>query len=218
MISRWVLFILHSVPYTSYKQAFLIFHRDGYFQYIYNDRDLDQHPRPPAPEIPTRSLSSNTYQQHMGLGQSRSESHLNHHSISQLRHTSLMREKSLDYRSNGEPAERNLHYGQILSAVPICSNPRTPSPRRLNDIKEEQGTNSFLEPSTAFPSSPIKRSRSPAKQLFGQQGWLGRSTSMRELPSDEHRRAGIKHWGGKLKQRIEEIVSPLSSHTKNRPN
>ena len=75
---------------------------------------------------------------------------------------------------------------------------RTPSPVKLEDIKEDQPMN--------FPSSPIKRSRSPVKQLFGENGWLGRSTSMKEMPSEEFRKNGIKHWGGKLKQRVELIV------------
>ena len=75
---------------------------------------------------------------------------------------------------------------------------RTPSPIKLEDIKEDQPMN--------FPSSPIKRSRSPVKQLFGENGWLGRSTSMKEMPSEEFRKNGFKHWGGKLKQRVELIV------------
>ena len=115
----------------------------------------------------------------------------------------------LDSRSDGEHVREDLQCGQRLSSNRITLGNRTPSPRKLNDIKEEQGSNSFIENSAAFPSSPIKRSRSPAKQLFGEQGWLGRSTSMKELPSEEFRKTGIKHWSGKLKQRIEYIVSLL---------
>ena len=76
---------------------------------------------------------------------------------------------------------------------------RTPSPvKALEDIKEDQGSNS--------PSRPIKRSRSPFKQMFGENGWLGRSTSMNELPDERYRKTGIKHWGEKLKQRVENLV------------
>ncbi len=76
---------------------------------------------------------------------------------------------------------------------------RTPSPIKLEDIKEDQPMN--------FPSSPTKRSRSPVKQLFGENGWLGRSTSMKEMPTEEFRKNnGIKHWGGKLKQRVGMMV------------
>ncbi len=80
---------------------------------------------------------------------------------------------------------------------------RAASPAKLDDIAENQITNS--------PSSPIKRSRSPVKQLFGERGWLGRSTSMKELPSEEYRKTGFKHWGEKLKQKVGEIVGQTSA-------
>lgn len=41
------------------------------------------------------------------------------------------------------------------------------------------------------------------KQLFGSHGWLGKSMSMKELPSEK---GGFKQLGGKLKQRIEHLV------------
>lgn len=77
---------------------------------------------------------------------------------------------------------------------------RTPSPvKALEDIKEDQTSDST--------PSPTKRSRSPCKQMFGENGWLGRSTSMHELPNERYRKNGIKHWGGKIKQRVENLVS-----------
>ena len=77
---------------------------------------------------------------------------------------------------------------------------RTPSPIKvLEDIMED------LSP--VSPPSPIKRSRSPLKQMFGEHGWLGKSMSMKELPNEEYRKTGLKHWGGKIKQRVEHIVS-----------
>lgn len=45
------------------------------------------------------------------------------------------------------------------------------------------------------------------KQLFGENGFLGRSTSMKELPSEEYRKKGVKHLGEKFKQRVEGMVS-----------
>ncbi len=76
---------------------------------------------------------------------------------------------------------------------------RTPSPvKTLEDIKEDQASRS--------PPNPTKRSRSPFKQMFGEKGWLGRSTSMNELPNEKYRKTGIKHWGGKIKQRVENLV------------
>lgn len=77
---------------------------------------------------------------------------------------------------------------------------RTPSPsKQLEDIKEDQSAEPEL--------SPPKRSRSPMKQLFGERGWLGKSTSMKELPSEEYRKTGLKHWGGKIKERVEHLVN-----------
>jgi hypothetical protein len=76
---------------------------------------------------------------------------------------------------------------------------RTPSPvKLLENIQEDQTPES--------PLPPPKRSRSPIKQLFGEGGWLGKSTSMKESPDEEYRKKGIKHWGGKLKQRVEDLV------------
>jgi hypothetical protein len=49
------------------------------------------------------------------------------------------------------------------------------------------------------------------KQLFGEHGWLGKSMSMKELPTAEYRKGGIKHWGGKLKERVEHLVFSPSS-------
>lgn len=83
---------------------------------------------------------------------------------------------------------------------------RTPSPiKALEDIREDQASIS--------PPSPTKRSRSPFKQMFGENGWLGRSTSMNELPDEKYRKTGIKHWGGKIKQRVENLVNFKSAPT-----
>ena len=71
---------------------------------------------------------------------------------------------------------------------------RAPSPvKTLDDIKEEE---------PVAEKTPPKRAQSPIKQLFGEKGWLGRSTSMKELPSEEYRKTGIKHWGGKIKEKM----------------
>lgn len=79
---------------------------------------------------------------------------------------------------------------------------RTPSP-----VKHLEGFGG--EPMLDYPQSPSKRQRSPMKKMFGENGWLGRSTSMKELPSDQYRKTGLKHWGGKFKQRVEDLVTPL---------
>lgn len=106
--------------------------------------------------------------------------------------------------------KRNCHITIEQENNPLRDSPsrgrlafRTPSPTKLDDIAENQEMD--------YPPSPVKRSRSPVKQLFGERGWLGRSTSMKELPSEEYRKTGFKHWGEKLKQKVGEIVGPHSS-------
>ena len=75
---------------------------------------------------------------------------------------------------------------------------RAPSPvKTLDDIKEEE-----LVEEKVQEEVPPRRAQSPIKQLFGEKGWLGRSTSMKELPSEEYRKTGIKHWGGKIKEKM----------------
>ena len=70
---------------------------------------------------------------------------------------------------------------------------RSPSPvKTLDDIKEEPDCEKVAP----------KRAHSPIKQLFGDKGWLGRSTSMKELPSEEYRKTGIKHRVEKLKEKM----------------
>lgn len=98
-------------------------------------------------------------------------------------------------RSSEESGDSSFSRGRSVS--------RTPSPvKLLEDIREDQSPES--------PLPPPKRSRSPIKQLFGEGGWLGKSTSMKESPDEEYRKKGIKHWGGKLKQRVEDLVGSRS--------
>lgn len=83
---------------------------------------------------------------------------------------------------------------------------RTDSPYRgLEDIKEVQSPVAAA-PVTPPHSPPKKRARSPMKRMFGEGGWLGKSMSMNELPSEEYRKRGVKHWGGKLKQGVSNLV------------
>lgn len=142
-------------------------------------------------------LTSNIYQP-KGMSQSRSEGNMLYRAPPRI-----------NTRFDPVPLETRKHH----AAIETDKNPsqgssvrgrlaaRTPSPTKLDNIFENQ--------ITEFPPSPIKRSRSPVKQLFGERGWLGRSTSMKELPSEEYRKTGFKHWGEKLKQKVGEIVSQM---------
>lgn len=53
---------------------------------------------------------------------------------------------------------------------------------------------------------PIARARSPKKQLFGENGWLGRGTSMKEAPDSKYRKTGLKHLGERFKQGVDGLV------------
>jgi hypothetical protein len=57
--------------------------------------------------------------------------------------------------------------------------------------------------------SQLRGSRSPHKKLFGENGWLGRSMSMKEFPAEKYKKPGLKMLGEKIKQRVEDIVSVL---------
>ena len=63
------------------------------------------------------------------------------------------------------------------------------------EIMEERGT------------SPVRRSRSPVKQLFGEGGFLGRSLSYKEQPSERYKKTGLKYEVKKMKQRLWDKVS-----------
>ncbi|KAL1969653.1 hypothetical protein VTN77DRAFT_8206 [Rasamsonia byssochlamydoides] len=58
-----------------------------------------------------------------------------------------------------------------------------------------------------FHRSPKKGSRSPHKKLFGENGWLGRTTNMKEQPDEKYRKTGLKKMGEKIKQQVEDWVT-----------
>ncbi len=92
------------------------------------------------------------------------------------------------------------------SPLPSPTRGRAPN-RAPSPIKYIEGTGE--ESMVEIPQSPTKRPRSPMKKMFGENGWLGRSTSMKELPSEQYRKTGLKHWGGKIKQRVGDLVITL---------
>lgn len=140
-------------------------------------------------------LTSKIYQP-KGMSQSRSEGNMFHRAPPPRINTRFdpalpdTRKYHATIETDSYPSQSSSVRGRVTA--------RTPSPAKLDDIVENR--------ITEFSPSPIKRSRSPVKQLFGERGWLGRSTSMKELPSEEYRKTGFKHWGGKLKQKVGEIV------------
>lgn len=58
-----------------------------------------------------------------------------------------------------------------------------------------------------LPRTLAKRSRSPMKKMFGENGWLGKSPSMYEIANEAPRKSNLKQWSGKIRQRVGGIVS-----------
>ena len=102
----------------------------------------------------------------------------------------------------GGPSPARIRFSDEETAVtpqtPRRDRPlvRSGSPTKMtfDEIREE-----MLEEKD---HSPSKRSRSPVKQLFGEGGFLGRSTSYKEAPAEQYRKAGLKHGIEKIGQRI----------------
>lgn len=142
-------------------------------------------------------LKSNIYQP-KGMSQSRSEGNILHRPPSPHIKTrfDLVLPETRAYHARTRSESNPLQNSSVRGRVAV----RTPSPAKLDDIVENRIAD--------FSTSPVKRSRSPVKQLFGERGWLGRSTSMKELPSEEYRKTGFKHWGERFKQKVGEIVCP----------
>ena len=158
----------------------------------------------------------NLYNKPKGMSQSRSESHINYRPApASIRFHCEARDEVKYPTKFGGNLCSPLHSpvrGRSVTRTPSptkMSPSGKVSPTKLDNIKEDQATDFLL--------SPTKRSRSPVKQLFGEHGWLGKSTSMKELPSEQYRKSGIKHWGGKLKQRVGEMVSVFSPPSSTRP-
>ncbi|KAI9809772.1 MAG: hypothetical protein M1825_000205 [Sarcosagium campestre] len=61
----------------------------------------------------------------------------------------------------------------------------------------------------ALPVTPTKRARSPMKKMFGDNGWLDRSKSLKDVRAEQPKLNGLKSWGGKLKQRVEDLTDNL---------
>lgn len=206
ILSRSKILINYRSP--SYREVsdsnpFLYLH-DSSFEDVYPER------RSSRAYDPLEVKPLKLYPKPKGMSQSRSESHINYHPAPASIRPHYQREARDEfmYQMNfgdkpHSPPPPSPVRGRSISRTPSPTKPppssNLSSPKKLDDIKEDQ-------PTDPLPS-PTKRSRSPVKQLFGEHGWLGKSTSMKELPSEQYRKTGIKHWGGKLKQRVGEMVS-----------
>ena len=112
------------------------------------------------------------------------------------------------------PAQASFSRGHNVSR----SMTRSPT-KTLDDVSEREEYNGSLptQDSDIFPASPKKRSRSPMKKMFGENGWLGKSPD--EKPDlKPSKKAFVTHMDfahrpkkvgmmEKLKNKFDEIVS-----------
>lgn len=146
---------------------------------------------------------------HKGMSQSLSEGNIDFRSASAellANHLNLTKlasnEIPIRYSEDNPISSNSSRFVTSSSSSRGRSFLRSPSPYKLDNDQLPS-----LSPEKLL-NQPPKRSRSPMKQLFGERGWLGRSMSMNELPMVEYRKkSAFKQWGGKLKERVEHLVS-----------
>ena len=158
---------------------------------------------------PTNENAQPTFR-HNGMSHSLSEgnidfrSHAGQSKAGYSRHRRLASDEILIQYSEDDTKSFSSHSRGALSSASSRGRSvfRTPSPEKLEGIKE---ANRSIEELSMFPQ---RRRHSPVKQLFGEHGWLGGSMSTKDLPGDVRRKKiGLKGWTGKLKERVEQIVS-----------
>ncbi|PYI06720.1 hypothetical protein BO78DRAFT_444955 [Aspergillus sclerotiicarbonarius CBS 121057] len=67
----------------------------------------------------------------------------------------------------------------------------------------------------ALIEAPLKPGKTSHKQLFGENGWLGCTADMRDLPSDRQKFKGLRRFGRKVKKHVEELAEEIA---KSHPN
>ena len=55
--------------------------------------------------------------------------------------------------------------------------------------------------------APLRPTKTSHKKLFGENGWLGCTADMKDLPSDTQKFKGLRGFGRKVKKQVEELVS-----------
>jgi hypothetical protein len=85
-------------------------------------------------------------------------------------------------------------------------------PKTLDDVSEHDESCIYEEPQSPYLHTPKKRSRSPMKKMFGENGWLGRSpdeasqVKVRSKKPSYQQKEKITMMG-KLRIKLEEFVS-----------
>ena len=163
---------------------------------------------------PSDNNAQPTYR-HNGMSHSLSEGnvgfrgHVGQQKAGHARHRRLASDEILISYSDDEMTSYSLpSHGPISSSSSSRgrSELRTPSPQKLEDIKEASRS---VEELSMYSR---KRHHSPVKQLFGEHGWFGVNRSTKDLLGDGRRKkTGLKELSGKIKERVEKLVSLSAS-------
>lgn len=102
----------------------------------------------------------------------------------------------------------------------LCTPTNSPNTRNVSAFGEKESLSVVMEspgdPSkdnkyeSDYEATPeLRPPRSPFKKLFGERGILVRPVGTKDIPDPRYRKTGFVHWSGKLKQRVEDMVSNI---------
>lgn len=153
-----------------------------------------------SPIDPTTLLKRNSESSpSLSLRSFRPPGHGRHEISKSASDPNVLQPKSLFVSRSGSP-----HKTRKASPFPIRTG--SPSKQGLSTIEEDMAKN-YKVAVRYDPDSEAKIVRSPLKKLFGEGGLLGRSTSAKDLRGSRHDKNGLIQWGGKVKSRVEDMVS-----------
>lgn len=127
--------------------------------------------------------------------------------------------------SHESPSHGNPAYGTPAPRTPVQGTSAHGSPAydarsiktAITTTTEREGSLRYLdylseEVNNDEPSSPNKRPRSPMKKMFGENGWLSRSTSSTEMSAVQPRSSSFK---GRIMRKFENLSEDVSRRLPN---
>lgn len=110
---------------------------------------------------------------------------------------------TLSISENGSPErKRKVSFPNML---------RSPTKQSLDTIDEQDDLARNYRVEVQHPGSEEKVVRSPLKKLFGDKGMLGKSASAKDFSDSGSKKTGFAHWSGKIKSRVDDMVSCIPS-------
>ncbi|KAL1955464.1 hypothetical protein VTO42DRAFT_8558 [Malbranchea cinnamomea] len=167
------------------------------------------HPDLSDPRAPTRGLcsaekSTDSSQYSRYLPQSKSDGNVKSFNEC-IQEDTAFAEKLYGNWGSGQTSLTQDHTNLNRSPEGARGRHRSRSPaKRLEDVDEDNPLEFLIDP-------PRKRSRSPHKKLFGENGWLGRTPDIGKDIAEKHKKAGLKGLSERIKQRVEDITGSNST-------